>query len=96
MGVLHREIPALWIDGVHRHAPALGGISKGLLQLHELRQVAVVERVGLAQVAAGIELVKPHLAGGRALLKEQHHRFHPGPLEGAAGAIEHAVQVALA
>lgn len=95
MGVLHRKIPALWINGVHRHTPTFGGISKGCLQLHELRQIAVVEGVGLAQVAAGIELVEPHLAGGRALLEEQHHRFHPRPLEGAAGAVEHRVQVAV-
>jgi len=95
MGVLHRKIPALRINRVRCHTPTLGRIRKGLLQLHELRQIAVVERVGFAQVAAGIELVEPHVAGGRSLLEEQHHRFHPRPLEGAAGAIEHRVQVAV-
>jgi hypothetical protein len=78
----------------HVHAPALGRVGKGLLQFDELGQVVVVERVGLAQVAAGVELVVPDLARGRALLEEQHHGLHARALEGAAGAVEHGVQVA--
>ena len=69
-------------------------VGEGLLQRHELGQVVIVERVGLAHVAAGVELVEPDLAGRRALLEEQHHRLHARALERAAGAVEHRVQVA--
>jgi hypothetical protein len=33
------------------------------LQLHELGEVVVVERIGLAEVTAGLELVEPDLLG---------------------------------
>jgi hypothetical protein len=78
----------------HVHRPALRRVGKGLLQLHELGQVVVVQRVGLAHVAAGVELVEPDLARGRALLEEQHHGLDARALEGAAGAVQHGVQVA--
>ncbi len=74
--------------------PGLGRVGPGPLQLHKLRQVGIVQRVGLAQVAAWVELVVPDLAGRGALLEEQHHGLDPGPLEGPAGAVQHAVQVA--
>ena len=76
------------------HAPALGRVGEGLLQLHELGEVVVVERVGLAEVAAGVELVEPDLARRRAFLEEEHHGLHARALERAAGAVEHGVQVA--
>ena len=72
----------------------LGRVGEGLLQLHELGEVVVVERVGLAEVAAGVELVEPDLARRRAFLEEEHHGLHARALERAAGAVEHGVQVA--
>jgi uncharacterized protein with PhoU and TrkA domain len=40
--------------------------------------------------------IEPHFAGGRAFLKKQHHGFHACTEEGAAGAVEHGVEVAAA
>lgn len=95
VGVLHRQIvPFGCAQGEGINRPALGRVGEGLLQFHEFDQVGIVERVGLAHVAAGVELVVPDLSGWRALLKEQHDGFHARALEGAAGAIEDGVQVA--
>ena len=55
------------------------------LQRDEILQVVVVERIGLAEIAAGIELVEPDLPRRRALLEEQHHGLHARALERAAG-----------
>lgn len=52
------------------------------------------QRVRLAKIPAGIELVEPDLARGGALLKEQHHGFHARAQEGAAGAVKDGVQIA--
>jgi hypothetical protein len=92
--VLHRKIEGFFVDGLGVRAPTLGRLGKGLLQLDELGEVVIVERVGLAHVAAGIELVVPNLARGRALLEEEHHGLHARALEGAAGAVEHGMKVA--
>ena len=94
VGVLHGEVEGRLVDALGVHAPALGRVGEGLLQLHELGEVVVVERVGLAEVAAGVELVEPDLARGRAFLEEEHHGLHARALERAAGAVEHGVQVA--
>ena len=82
------------VDALGVHAPALGRVGEGLLQLHELGEVGVVERVGLAEVAAGVELVEPDFARRRAFLEEEHHGLHARALERAAGAVEHGVEVA--
>lgn len=95
VGVLHRQIKRSRVDGRHIHAPAFGRVGFGFLQRDELGEVGVVERVGFPHVAAGVELVKPHLASLRAFLKEQHHSFHASALKRAAGAVEHRVQIAL-
>ena len=92
--VLHSQVIGSRIDGRHVHAPALLRVGKGLLQFDEFGEVGVVERVGLAHVAAGVEPVVPDFVRGGAFLEEQHHRFYAGALEGAAGAIEDGVEVA--
>ena len=56
IGVLHGQIKRLRINGRYVHAPAFGRVGLGLLKLDELAEVGVVERVGLAHVAAGVEL----------------------------------------
>ena len=94
VGVLHGEVERRRVDVLRVHGPRLVRVGELLLQLDELGQVVVVERVGLAEVAAGVELVEPDLAGRRAFLEEQHHGLHARPLERAAGAVEHGVQVA--
>ena len=63
------------------------------LQLHELLQVVVVERVRLAEAASGIELVVPDLSRRTTLLEEQHYGLHAGALERATRTIEDGVQV---
>ena len=94
VGVLHGEIKGLRVNGRHVHAPAFGRVGFGLLQRDELGEVGVVERVGLAHVAAGVELVEPDFARLRAFLKEEHHGLHARADERAAGAVEHGVEVA--
>ena len=72
--VLHRQVEGFLVDGLGVDGPALGRVGLGLLQLHELGQVVVVQGIGLAQVAAGVELVEPGLARGRAFVEEEHYR----------------------
>ena len=52
-----------------------------------------VERIGLAQAAAGVEVVVPDVAGGCTLFKKQHHGFDTGTEEGATGAVEDGMQL---
>jgi len=54
------------VDGLGVQGPGLGRIGAGLSQQNELGEVGVVEGVGLAEIAAGVELVIPDLAGLRA------------------------------
>jgi hypothetical protein len=51
-------------------------------------------RIGLAHVASRVKGVVPDLAGGCALLEEQHHRLDSRPQECAARTVEDGVQVA--
>ncbi len=92
--VLHGEVEGLRVDGRHVHTPAFGRVGFALLQRDELGEVGVVERVGLAHVAAGVELVEPDFARGHAFLEEEHDGLHARADERAAGAVEHGVEVA--
>ena len=94
VGVFDGEVPSLRVDVREVHAPALRGIGKRLLFVNKVNQVIIVQRVGLAEVAAGVELVVPGLARLRALLEEEHHGLDARALERAAGAVEDGVQVA--
>jgi len=94
VGVFHGQVKGLRVDGCHIHAPAFGRVGFRLLQLDELGEVGVVERVGLPHVAARVELVEPDFAGWRAFFKEEHDGLHTRADEGAAGAVEHGVEVA--
>ena len=71
-----------------------GESAKRLLQLHELGEIVVVERVGLAEVAAGVELVVPDLRVGAPFSKNSTTVFTPAPWNVPPGQIEHGVQVA--
>ncbi len=63
--VLDGEIEGVRVDGGSIHTPGLLGESgEGLLQFDKLFEIIVIERVGLAQGATGVELVVPDLAGG--------------------------------
>ena len=94
VGVLHRQIKGLRVNGRHIHTPAFGRVGLGFLEFDELGEVGVVERVGLPHVAAGIKLVEPHLARLCAFLKEEHDGLHTRADERASGAVEHGVKVA--
>jgi len=94
VGVLHGEVIGGGVNRLGVHAPALCGVRKRPLPLNEVTEVRIIQRVGLAEVAAGVELVEPHLARGRALLEEEHDGLHARALERAAGAVEHGVEVA--
>ncbi len=92
--VLYREIEGRRVDRLGIHTPALGRVGKGLLQLHELREVVVIERIGLAQIATGIQLVEPHPPRRGTFLEEEHHGLYTRTLKRAAGTVEHRVEVA--
>ena len=64
------------------------------MQLHELGEVVVVERVGLAEVMARIELIIPNLASRRAFLEEEYHSLYTCTLKRSSRAVKHSVQVA--
>src|SRR5206468_12076324 len=61
----------------------------------ELLQVVIIKRIGLAEVATGVELVEPDFARRRALLKEQHHGLDARALKRAAWHIQYCVQIAV-
>ena len=92
--VLDRQVVSRGVDASHVHRPTLVRIGEDFLLQGEIDQIVVIERVGLAHVAAGLKLVKPDLACGRALLEEQHHGFDAGALESAAGHVQHRMQIA--
>jgi hypothetical protein len=69
------------------HAPAFGRVGFGLLKRHQLGHFGVIQRIGLAHVAAGGEQVEPNFASLRALVKEEHDRLAPAKKR-VAGAIE--------
>ena len=97
VGVLHGQIEGRTgasAQTANIHAPAFRRVGKRGLQFDELGEVVVVQRVGLAEVSAGVELIVPGLAGRRSFLKEQDHGFHSGSLKRAAGAVQNRVQVA--
>ena len=95
VGVLHGQIKRLRVNGRHVHAPAFGRVGFGRLQRDELGEVSVIERIGLAHVAAGVELVEPHTSCAFSFFKKQNNRLHARADECAAGAVEHGVEVAL-
>ena len=88
-GVLHAEVKNRRVDRLVVETLAFGRVGKGLLQLHELPQVGIIERVGFAEVATRIKLVVPSLASRRPFLKEEHDGLYTCTLEGTAGAVEH-------
>src|SRR2546428_9027384 len=92
-GVPHGQVEGLFVDALGVHTPTLRRVIEGLLQRHELGEVGIVERISLAEVAPGVELVEPDLARRRAFLEKQYHGLHARALEGAAGAVEHGMQV---
>src|SRR2546430_8527627 len=63
--VLHRKIESCLIDTCGVDAPGLRRVGEGRLQFHKLAEVGVVERIHLAEVAAGVELVEPNFPRGR-------------------------------
>ena len=65
------------------------------LQPDEVLQVVVVEWIGLAEVAAGVELVEPDFPRRAPLLEERRHGLDAGALERAARHVQHGVQVAV-
>jgi len=76
------------------YTPALGRVGLCFLQLNEFSQVVIIERVGFAEVAAGIELIAPDFSRGCSFLKEKHDGFDARALKRAAGAVEHGMEVA--
>ena len=94
VGVLHGQIESCLVDAAGFHAPAFRRVSDRLLQFHELGEVVVVQRISLAHVSTGVQLVVPDFARGRSFLEEQHDGFYSGSLERAAGAVQNGVKVA--
>ncbi len=94
VGILHREVEGRLINTLNVNAPTLGRVGEGLVQLHELCKVVVIERIGLTHVSSGIKLVVPNFACGCAFLKEQHNGLNPSAQERAAGTVEHGMQIA--
>ena len=64
------------------------------MQFDELGEVVVVERIGFAEVAAGIELVIPDFARGCAFFEKEDDGLNACALKRAAGAIEYGVEIA--
>ena len=77
--VLHGEIEGFRIDVRHFHAPTLGRVEEGFLELDEFGEIGVVKRVGFPHVATDIELIEPDFPGGCALVEESTTVFTPAP-----------------
>jgi hypothetical protein len=58
------------VDALGIHRPRIVAIHKLRLQGDEFFQVVVVERIGLTEIAAGVEFVEPDFPRWRALLEE--------------------------
>lgn len=69
-------------------------VAFALAEADELGKVFFVQGIGLAEVAPRIQLVIPDLVCRSSFLEEEHHGFHARPGEGAAGQVQHGVQVA--
>ena len=65
------------------------------MQGEEVGKVVLVEGIGLAEIAAGIQLVVPNFLRGCALVEEEDDGLHACPLEHTAGEVEDGVEVAL-
>jgi hypothetical protein len=72
IGMFHREDIGRLVDCLCIDSPRILAVLEFRLQRDEFLQVVIIERIGLAEVAAGIELVKPDFARRRALLEDQH------------------------
>jgi hypothetical protein len=67
--VLHGEVVGHRVDGFGVQGPGFRGIRKILLELDELGQIGIIQRVDFAEIAAGIELLEPDLASLRAFFE---------------------------
>ena len=94
VGVLHAEVVVL-AEGRDIDAPRVFAVGCRLLQGKEVGKVAFVEAIGLAEIAAGIQLVVPNFLRGCALVEEEDDGLHACPLEHTAGEVEDGVEVAL-
>ena len=74
VGVFHREVEGRLVDGFGVDSPGFGGVGEGFLELDEFGEVVVVERIGFAEVAAGIELVVPDFARWARLFRKRGQR----------------------
>jgi hypothetical protein len=92
--VFHGEIERFLVNCLGVDAPALGRVCERLLETNEFGKILIVERVGLTEVAAGVELVEPNLSGRCPFVEEQDYRLHSRSLKCAARAIQHSVKIA--
>ena len=94
VGVLDGKVKALLIQVRHLDDPALVAECLAVLKPHELLEVRIGQRRGLAQAAARIELIEPDIPCRCALFKEQHHSLYTRALKGTLRAIQNRMQVA--
>src|SRR4051812_10532022 len=84
--ILHGKVEGCLVNSLRIHAPAFGRVGGSFLQLHELGEVVIVQRIGFAEVASGVELIVPDSASRGPFFEEKNDRLHAGTLEGAARA----------
>ena len=94
LGFFTERSKVFWSTDLASDGPGFGGVGEGFLELDEFGEVVVIERIGFAQVAAGIELVVPDFAGWRAFFEKEDNGFDACALKRAAGTVEDGVEVA--
>ncbi|CAK8711027.1 hypothetical protein GMJAKD_00215 [Candidatus Electrothrix aarhusensis] len=94
MRIPHRQIKSLLIKIGQRNGPGFLTVRKPGLQRDKLLQIPIIERIGLTHIPSRIKLIIPDLPGGLPFFKKEHHSLHPSPKKGAAGAVQHRMEIA--
>lgn len=94
MRIPHRQVKGLLIKISHPDCPGFLTVRKASLQGNKVFQVFIIERIGLAHIPPRIKLIIPDLLRGCPFCKKEHHSLHPGPEKGAAGTIQHGMEIA--
>ena len=94
VGILDRQIICCRIDARHIGRPGIRGVCLRLLELDELGEILLGERIALSEVPIEVELVVPDPLRRSPLREEEDDGLDSGSREGAAGQIEDRMEVA--
>lgn len=92
IGVFDGEV-AVFAEVTDFYCPGVLTVFAGFLQAEEFCQVIFVERIGLAEIPAWVELVVPDVFCLFSFVEEQYDSMHSGSGEDSAREVEDGVEV---